>query len=458
MLALAIDDRTEVLARVEERMRAVELIQRTLADVGAPVVSPAAAHCVLIDTARMAALQSSRHPLAACLAWLFARAGVRAAPHLAGLLPDAPLARCIRLAVPLGTTLDEARLLASRLALLFAEPGQIEDLELVEADAGTGPAERRYRLVGSAPAAAPRRWSYGSGARDENARVVREHCPSAERRLIRLGEGEVEAFVCGRGPTLVLMHPFNIGAGYFIHQIEALARQWRVVVVHHPGVGATTLAHDLTLDGLAVMLKQALGALDVSWPAHIAGCSVAGLIAQAFALRYPASAATLTLVCSSYRAGNRSGPIAPLSQVLEEDLENMRAGADRVGDWDEVKEILLRSESMDPQIGLRYLDEFDEVPDLLSRLPELRLPTLIIQGGRDSVIPEATRRTLREAIPHAKYVELESAGHFPCLTHASEFNQVLGGFLVEHERTARAHAEIARPAAAPPARAANVSQ
>src|SRR5205085_127628 len=89
--------------------------------------------------------------------------------------------------------------------------------------------------------------------RDQNVALLRERCPSAERRLVRLADGDVEAFVCGRGPTLLLLHPFNVGAGYFVRQIPALSSQRRVVVVHHPGVGATTAAGDLSLRGLVTM-------------------------------------------------------------------------------------------------------------------------------------------------------------------------------------------------------------
>jgi pimeloyl-ACP methyl ester carboxylesterase len=99
---------------------------------------------------------------------------------------------------------------------------------------------------------------------------------------------------------------------------------------------------------------------------------------------------------------------------------------------------------MDPQIGLRYLDEFELVPDLLPRLPGLTAPTLIVQGKQDSVIPEETRRILREAIPNARYVEIDGAGHFPCLTDAEAFNRLLCDFLAEHERTDGSRLEGAR--------------
>jgi pimeloyl-ACP methyl ester carboxylesterase len=445
-LALALADGEFVLSRVRERMQSVELLHRALADAGAPVVTPPAAHCVLIDTARMPQLAHCREPVAALIARIFACSGVRCAPHLSGLSPDAALSKCVRLAIPVGSSNDDVRTIASRLAPLFRDQRPIDDLEPIGGRNGAHQAARSYRPIRAAAAAGRAARGRGPG-RDENAALIREYCPSAERRLLRVGNGTVEAFVCGRGPTLLLMHPFNIGAGYFVHQLQALANQRQVVVVHHPGVGATTYAPDLTLDGLVETLATSLGALGARLPVHVVGCSVAGLVAQAFALSRPEAVASLTLVCSSYRTGNRRGPIAPLAEVLDEDFESMLAGKttrDLAVDRDEVRSILLRAESMDPQIGLRYLDEFEEVPDLLSRLPALSVPTLIVQGRRDSVIRDETRRTLREAIPRARYVELEDAGHFPCLTHFNQFNRVLAEFLAANERSNGLGSERAR--------------
>jgi acyl transferase domain-containing protein/tryptophanase/pimeloyl-ACP methyl ester carboxylesterase/NAD(P)-dependent dehydrogenase (short-subunit alcohol dehydrogenase family) len=447
LLALALDSRDYVLAQVVERMRVVETIHRALASVGAPVVGPPGAHGVLLDTAQMPQLRGARFPVAACLAWLFKHTGIRGAPHLAGQDPGAALGASLRLAIPLGLGLEAGQKIASRIAALFRSSPELEDLELEAQAAGASPATRRYRppaqraeTNGHLPSE-PRRRS------DENAELVREYCPSAERRLVPVGDGRVECFVCGRGPTVLLLHPFNIGAGYFVHQIEALAERWRVIVLHHPGVGATTSAADLSLKGLAMLIRDTLKALDVSGPIHVVGCSVAGLIAQAYALEYPEATASLTLVCSSYRVGNRSGPIAPLSQVVDEDFANVNsAGGSGLLEQEhaELKGLLLRAESMNPQIGLRYLDEFELVPDLLSRLPKLEPPCLIVQGKADGVIPEETRRTLRAALPRARYVEIKGAGHFPCLTHPEHMNQILSEFLLEYDTRAHSRGEALR--------------
>ena len=79
----------------------------------------------------------------------------------------------------------------------------------------------------------------------------------------------------------------------------------------------------------------------------------------------------------------------------------------------------------------RYLDVFAQEPNLYERLPEIAVPTLVVQGRHDSVIPLKTAHLLHGTIPDSRYVEIDGAGHFPPLTQADRFNEVLAAFLAE---------------------------
>jgi pimeloyl-ACP methyl ester carboxylesterase len=341
--------------------------------------------------------------------------------------------------VPVGLPPEQVEAVAERLASLFRAPGEVDDLLPIDDPGGpTAPARAAYHPASRVPAVVERALREGRRARDENRELLAEHCPGVERRVVRVAAGEVETFLAGEGPPVLLLHPFNLGAGSYLHQLRGLAGRFRPMVFHHPGVGATTAAADLSLDGLAELFREVLGELGVEPPIHLVGASFGGLVAQAFALRYPRESASLTLVGSSYKAGNRAGPISPLARVVAEDFDHLLARADSPRlrrERARFTEILLRCESMDPQTGLRYLDAFEESPDLLDRLPGLEVPTLIVQGRHDSVIERETVRRLRRAIPEARYLEIADAGHFPCLTHGRELDHVLAAFAGERERT-----------------------
>ena len=91
----------------------------------------------------------------------------------------------------------------------------------------------------------------GRRPKNDNTGVLAELAPDTVRRLVRLQDGQVEVFTAGDGPTLVLMHPINVGAGVFARQLAALSGDYQVICAHNPGVGATTWDADVSLPGLA---------------------------------------------------------------------------------------------------------------------------------------------------------------------------------------------------------------
>jgi pimeloyl-ACP methyl ester carboxylesterase len=323
-----------------------------------------------------------------------------------------------------------------RIAAAGRAPGH-DPIGLVPTDPAAPPAQAAYRPSAQVPEDIQVALRTGVRATNDNVGVLAELAPAAQRHLVRLPDGDAEVFTAGTGPALLLIHPFNIGAGVFGGQLSGLADRYQVVVVHAPGVGATTAAGDLTLSGLARTHRDALRAIGVTGPVHVAGASFGGLTAQQVALSYPDEVASLTLICSSFKCANRVGEVNRLSVVLAEDLDRIAAEADDApspAERERLERLLLRCESMDPQTGLRYLDVFVTEPTLLSRLPDITVPTLVVQGPHDTVIPMKTAHLLHGAIPGAEYTEVGGAGHFPAFTHASQLNDILAGFLARHDR------------------------
>ncbi len=440
-LRRALLDLDGVAKLVRRRLAAVTTLRQALRSAGAPVVDVPGSHCVLLDARRVPGAAGLAHPVPSVLAWLFAHTGVRGGPHLG----DDGL---IRLAVPVGWPRKGITDLAGRLSRHFLSPPPLT--ALVPAgdgeDAGSDPARAVYRPVGGgtrspAAPAVPRdileELEEGYAPADENAKLLAEAVPEVERHVVRLPDGDVEVFAAGDGPVVLLMHPFNMGAGVFAEQFRALSGRYRTVVVHHPGVGASTAPTDLSLASITDSRTEVLDRLGTTGPVHVVGASFGGLLAQAFALRHPERTASLTLICGSFRYANREGGVNRLERVVAEDLDRIvsGSGSPRIArDRDRLTELLLRSESMDARTGLRYLDLFAGEPDLRERLPEISVPTLLVQGRHDSVIPLKTAHLMHGLIPDATYEEIPDAGHFPCVTHPDEVNRLLAAFL---DRTGR---------------------
>lgn len=154
LLGLALQDRAFLEHRIVQRQAAVARLGAALAQQGLPIVQPVGAHCVLIDVAAIAEFASLSEPVPSFLAWLYLETGVRAAGHNAGLTRHHRLATTVRLAVPLGTPIEDVDEVARRIVLAFADKRNIPDLE-ARAGGNTGDLAAAYRLRGYIRPGAP---------------------------------------------------------------------------------------------------------------------------------------------------------------------------------------------------------------------------------------------------------------------------------------------------------------
>jgi putative sulfotransferase len=327
-------------------------------------------------------------------------------------------------------------------------PGSLTVAELasyLDQQYGAQRAASLLRAAGGSPGTAggPERPADGRRARNDNVAVLGEQAPDVARTLVGPPAAQVEVFMAGDGPPLILMHPINVGAGVFCRQFASLAGSHQLICMHNPGVGATTWDADLSLSGLARLQHSVLAELSVAPPFHVLGSSFGGLVAQEFALLYPAECASLVLAGCSYRAGGRRA-LRPLPDIVRDEFDRMHgSGADQTmeGSRAELEELLLRCESMDARVGLGYVDALmRNKPSLFAHLPEIAAPSLILRGSHDTLVPDKHAHLLYGAIPGAEFAELTDAGHFACLTHPRQVGVLLEPFLAARTGTARAGA------------------
>jgi pimeloyl-ACP methyl ester carboxylesterase len=76
-----------------------------------------------------------------------------------------------------------------------------------------------------------------------------------------------------------------------------------------------------------------------------------------------------------------------------------------------------------------WLEDFSE------DIERIDVPTLILHGTADRILPIAGQgRRMHEALPDARYVEIEGGPHVMCVTHAAEVNRELLAFLRDPAR------------------------
>jgi pimeloyl-ACP methyl ester carboxylesterase len=65
----------------------------------------------------------------------------------------------------------------------------------------------------------------------------------------------------------------------------------------------------------------------------------------------------------------------------------------------------------------------------VDRLAQLKLPTLIVHGAQDRLIPVKWAKRAHQLIPNAELKIIENCGHLPPREKPREFNQLLMDFL-----------------------------
>ncbi len=244
----------------------------------------------------------------------------------------------------------------------------------------------------------------------------------------RVGEIELAYERTGSGPPLLAINGMS---GTLLSWGEPflapLRESFEVIVYDHRGVGESSrMQAPFTIAELARDAAGLLDALEVE-SAHVLGISMGGMVAQELALAGRAGTnrvRTLTLGCT-YCGGQGATFAAPA--VIHRLVESLRSGdrelALRTG-W----EICVSPRHVDdaelyaayraialarraPQAAIVAQMQAIAAHDTSARLPGLELPTLIVHGTADELIPVQNAHAIAGHMPDARLELLEGAGH-----------------------------------------------
>ena len=257
----------------------------------------------------------------------------------------------------------------------------------------------------------------------------------------------------GRGPAVLL-----------IHGITSSSRTWRTVMPalaeHHTVIAPDLLGHgrsakprgDYSLGGYASGLRDLMVALEIP-SATVVGHSLGGGVAMQFAYQFPERVERLALVDSGglgsevslvLRAATlpgaeyvlpllASGPLrgagAALGSVLgrvglraSADVRGMAEGFESLGDGAARRAFVHTARSVIDPAGQR-VDATDRL-----YLAE-HVPSLIVWGDRDRMIPVQHGRDAHELMPGSRLEVFAGAGHFPFNDDPERFVAVLADFI-----------------------------
>ncbi|HEY2288403.1 MAG TPA: alpha/beta fold hydrolase [Streptosporangiaceae bacterium] len=187
----------------------------------------------------------------------------------------------------------------------------------------------------------------------------------------------------------------------------------------HLAGGPKYTVDDMAGDGLAVL--DAVGAA----AAHIAGWSMGGMIVQAMALRQPDRILSMTSVMSAPGpiTGERgpdvtavfgAPPATTRDEAAERHLAGLRAwGSPACIDVDRITADAHAAydRSWDPAGRARQTGAINDSPSRVAALGSLTVPTLVVHGDADRLVPLENGRATAAAIPGARLEIIEGMGH-----------------------------------------------
>jgi pimeloyl-ACP methyl ester carboxylesterase len=268
---------------------------------------------------------------------------------------------------------------------------------------------------------------------------------------VKVGDINIYYEVHGKGEALVLIMGYTASTAWWFQEVPIFSRQYRVVAFDNRGSGQSDKPDmPYTMEMMVGDLAGLLEAIGIN-AAHIFGVSMGGMIAQHFALRYPERVSSLILGCTLCGGPHTIMPDAEAMTVLA-DFEHMRklTPEERVR---EMMPFLVSQEFIDKNPGLvqeamtKMMEHLAPLHgamrqaqaitghDTYERLPEIKVPTLVIAGDADRLIPVENSRILASRIPRSQLVILKNMGHGFVTEAADEANRAVLDFLRRHRRS-----------------------
>lgn len=242
----------------------------------------------------------------------------------------------------------------------------------------------------------------------------------------------------GQGPPLVFIHGFPLNRQAWTKQVEGLQATYRVIAPDLRGLGESQgTAGTVAMSQFAEDIHGLVEHLNLG-PIVLIGHSMGGYIALAFAKAYPAALRGLVLVAT--KAG------ADFPEVAE----GRRATAEKVrieGISVVLKAMapkMLSAKNLDPTMAAAVLEFMGhskpegvisallgmaERPDATAWLADLRMPTLVVTGLNDILIPPHESEDLTNAIQGSQLKLIPKAGHLVAYEQGEAFNAALRAWL-----------------------------
>ena len=237
----------------------------------------------------------------------------------------------------------------------------------------------------------------------------------------------------GSGPRTILAHggwtgSWELWAGPF----NFLSKSWRTVAYDHRGTGATIApVESISIENMVDDLFTVMDKMNIE-RCVLAAESAGGIVAVTAALQHPNRFEGLVLVDALLHNENDGSDAAFIEGLKTNFKETIGGFADtcvpeselnsaEIRSWG--KKILARATT---ESAVRLLECTDGI-DLRPQVAQIQMPTLILHGDQDALVPCSDSEYMASQIPISHLHVIKGAGHVPTMTRpdevANEINQ-----------------------------------
>jgi pimeloyl-ACP methyl ester carboxylesterase len=254
----------------------------------------------------------------------------------------------------------------------------------------------------------------------------------------------------GEREPIVFVHGLGGQWQNWLENLPRAALERRVIALDLPGFGRSPMPGDkITISGYgrcvdSLCEKLELGRVD------IVGNSMGGYIAAEVAIQFPQRIDQLLLVSA---AGITSAdivrrPIYTAGRIARAMTDHGAAQYRAIAARPKSRHLALALVARHPSLlradlayegfitgagrpGFESALRANLEYDFRERLPEIRQPTLIVWGEKDSIIPVRDAQEFERLIPDSRKVVMKDTGHIPMAERPGAFNEVMMRFLAE---------------------------
>jgi pimeloyl-ACP methyl ester carboxylesterase len=246
----------------------------------------------------------------------------------------------------------------------------------------------------------------------------------------------------GPGPVVVLLHGFPLDSSMWEYQYGAIGSMYRIIAPDLRGHGKTAAPDGVyTIGDMADDVIETLDALGINEPVVVGGHSMGGYVALSIAVRYPERLRGLVLI--NTRASADTADAARGRETTAKEIEATGrseaavssmlgklfapGSAERQAEHIErIGQVMRRTR---PRTVVAALRGMATRPDRTADLARITVPTLVLAGSDDQLIPPLESRRMAEALPNARLVMVPDAGHMAPLENPVAVDEALHAFL-----------------------------